>query len=81
MVLSKVFIHLVFQGSSEEECHSVEDSHNRVSDQSNLSGPTDPASPTQRSLGLGNQDQLSREHTEKETGGQKGDNKGVDCMY
>ena len=30
MVLSKVFIHLVFQGSSEDECQSMEASHNSV---------------------------------------------------
>ena len=85
MVLSKVFIHLVFQGSSEEGCHSVEDSHNRVANQANLTSTSDQTSPTQRSLGLGNQDQLSREKREKETvretESQKGDNEGVDCMY
>ena len=50
MVLSKVFIHLVFQGSSKDECQSVEASQNSIAvvaaaaeDTSNIqpSNPTD----------------------------------------
>ena len=76
MALSKVFIHLVFQGSSEDECLSVEGSHNRVVNMANQ--PPSPA-PTQGSPALGNRDQLSRERGGKETAIHEGDNEGVDC--
>ena len=87
MVLSKVFIHLVFQGSSEDECQSVEASHNRViaasqaSPYPTLSPPVattvataGPSAPT--SLGKSptlddNKSQLSREQCGGETAKKK----------
>ena len=44
MVLSKVFIHLVFQGSSEDECQSMEASQNSVAvaEDTSTSQPSNP---------------------------------------
>ena len=69
MALSKVFIHLVFQGSSEYEYHSVEDSHNSVVTEANQSSPTLPPgpSPTQENTTTSDKDQLSREQVGKVT--------------
>ena len=46
MVLSKVFIHLVFQGSSEDECQSVEASQNSVSAAAENATNSQPSNPT-----------------------------------
>ena len=46
MALSKVFIHLVFQGSSEDECQSMEASHNSVVVVSPISSASHPSNLT-----------------------------------
>ena len=51
MVLSKVFIHLVFQGSSEDECQSVEASQNSVTAAAEDASNSQPSNPTDTNSG------------------------------